>query len=100
SANGDDLADADLTSDDAEQRFGDAKADAREGFLMGDAVEQVLGRDALGKRQLGKPKWVAHDARVMPSAPHRPDGRRRGCVQMEVEPVGRGTPGGRAFGVM
>jgi hypothetical protein len=39
SAYGDGLADANLARDDAQQRFGDAKANARDGFLMTRSVK-------------------------------------------------------------
>ena len=70
-AHGDGLADADLAGDDAQQRLGDAEADARDGFLVTRSVEQVFGRDVLGERSLVKPKWVTQGARVMADGPHR-----------------------------
>jgi hypothetical protein len=54
SAHGDGLTDADLASDDAQQRFGDAKANASDGFLMTRSVKEVFSQDALGKREFGE----------------------------------------------
>ena len=42
-AHGDGLADAHLAGDDAQQRFGDTKANAGDGFLMTRSVEEVFG---------------------------------------------------------
>src|SRR5436190_8915965 len=53
-AHGDGLADADLASDHAQQRFGDAKAHAGDGFLMTRAVQEIFGRDVLGEGKFGE----------------------------------------------
>ena len=54
SAYGDGLADAHLAGDDAQQRFGDTKANASNGFLMTRSVKQVFGQDVLGEREFGE----------------------------------------------
>jgi hypothetical protein len=55
-AYGDGLTDADLARDDAEQRFGDAKANTSDGFLMTRSIKQVFRRDAFRERKLGEAK--------------------------------------------
>ena len=62
----DGLADADLAGDDAQQRFADAEADARDGLLVAGAIAQLAGRDGLaegraGEAEVADPRRARHE---------------------------------------